>query len=103
MPLIVDIDEYDLQPHERYAYCTNVDLTTDPDGFAVLTILFTSNGSRRYPVTFRIDTAHLDDFFWRFGGGVELERRYNGHIYISPEHRFHHCFHCGLNPAWNTW
>ena len=54
---------------ERYGYCTNADLSTE-DGFAILTILFTTNGSHRYPITFQIDVAHLDDFFWRFGGGV---------------------------------
>ena len=56
MPLIIDVDEHTLLPHERYGYCTNVDLTTE-DGFALLTILFTTNGSQRYPITFPIDVT----------------------------------------------
>ena len=53
---------------------------------AILTILFTSNGLDRYPLTLRFDVSHLDDFFWRLnGGGVQLERRYDGHIYVSAD------------------
>ena len=106
---IIDADDHFLEEHEKFGYCTDVDISSEfEEGNVILTILFTPNGSDRYPLTLRFDKIknHLDDFLWQFGGFgglVELKRGERGHIHVTADTYLRHCLHCGLHQIWDTW
>ena len=105
MPLIINTDDHILQPHERYGYCTDVDLFSE-EGHAILTILFTTKGLTRYLLTFRFDVAHLESWTTFFGASLgecnwkgdttDTSRCVTGDI-------FRHRLHCGMHPEWDIW